>query len=53
MIVWQVKSGKQSVLWERFSEAWADFKSLDYKRRIYPFFILRCDFESLREHNGW
>lgn len=57
MIIWKVSSGKQSVYWEYFSEAWSDFKSLDYKRRIRPFYISRKDFgpffKSLKEHTGW
>ncbi len=53
MILWKVCSGKRSVLWQRFSEAWEDFKSLDYERRIYPVYISRRKYETLPEFTGW
>lgn len=53
MIVWKVIVEGRSCIFEHFNDAWADFKTHDYDRLIYPVLMSKTKFNSLKEFTGW
>jgi len=57
-LVWVVQVGREKVLWDNFTDAWADYKTHDdylwlLPNKIYPKLVSAKYFESLKEHTGW